>query len=80
MCWWVELSHSSPPSLPLSLSPWLQAPFIKTDFSRWKDESDSESDGEFPDQDSNLQAMMQQMGGLGGSPAGGDLPAAMDVS
>lgn len=56
----------------------LQVAFIKTDFNRWRDESDSESDNELGDQDSNLQAMMQQMGGLGGS-SGGNLPG-MDVS
>ena len=55
---------------------------MKTDFSRWKDEDESGSESDGMEQDSSLQAMMQQMGGLGpgGMDAGpADLPG-MDVS
>ncbi|XP_045127879.1 co-chaperone protein daf-41-like isoform X2 [Portunus trituberculatus] len=38
--------------------------WLKVDFSRWKDEDDSEDEGEGQNQD--LEEMMRQMGGLGG--------------
>lgn len=38
--------------------------WLKIDFSRWKDEDDSEDEGEGQNQD--LEEMMRQMGGLGG--------------
>ena len=53
---------------------------MKTDFNRWRDEDESESDSEGFDQDSSLQAMMQQMGGLGSGGVSDDLPPGMDVS
>ena len=66
----VEATHK-PVGLPLRVYVCEQVPFIKTDFNRWKDESDSEPEDDFSsNQDSNLQAMMQQMGGLGGQMGG----------
>lgn len=50
---------------------------MKTDFNKWRDEDESESDSEGYEQDASLQAMMQQMGGLGS--VSDDLPG-MDVS
>jgi prostaglandin-E synthase len=72
----VLKKKESGPYWPRLLEDKTRAAFIRTDFNRWKDESDSESGNEFSDQDSNLQAMMQQMGGLGGGAglSGGQLP------
>jgi len=41
-------------------------PYIHTDFNRWKDEDESDSESENPYDDSSLNNLMQQMGGMGG--------------
>ncbi|KAG0716150.1 Protein wos2 [Chionoecetes opilio] len=50
--------------------------WLKVDFSRWKDEDDSEDEGEGQNQD--LEEMMRQMGGLGGGGGGGDSRPSLD--
>ncbi|CAC5389798.1 PTGES3 [Mytilus coruscus] len=49
--------------------------WLKTDFNKWKDEDDSdyEGGGDGGAGDMDLESMMQNMGGMGGMDAGGDM-------
>ncbi|KAK2586894.1 hypothetical protein KPH14_009831 [Odynerus spinipes] len=44
-----------------------KAHWLKSDFNKWKDEDDSEDEGDFDGGNCELEDMMRHMGGLGGS-------------
>jgi len=70
----ILLKKSEGPFWPHLLKQKMKYHWLKVDFTRWKDEDDSEDEaGQNPD----LEEMMRQMGGLGGG--GGDRPTLDDL-
>ncbi|XP_043229604.1 co-chaperone protein daf-41-like isoform X1 [Amphibalanus amphitrite] len=76
----VLMKKTEGPYWPRLLKDSAKVHWLKVDFGKWKDEDDSDDD-ENAGSDMNLEAMMKQMGGLGGGGAGdGSKPNMDDLS
>jgi len=72
----ILLKKSEGPFWPHLLKQKMKYHWLKVDFTRWKDEDDSEDEaGQNPD----LEEMMRQMGGLGGGAGGEGRPTLDDL-
>jgi len=74
----ILLKKEEGPYWPQLLKQKLKMHWLKVDFTKWKDENDSDDEGA---SNPDLEAMMRQMGGLGmeGGPGGQNRPSLDDL-